>query len=66
MASNPIVNMFKVEEIRKRLLFTFLILAVFRLGSVITIPGIDANVLILIDNSVIISTYSRSGWPLLT
>lgn len=46
MASNPIVNMFKVEEIRKRLLFTFLILAVFRLGSVLTIPGIDANVLI--------------------
>ena len=46
MASNPIVNMFKVKEIRDRLLFTFLILAVFRLGSVLTVPGIDANVLI--------------------
>jgi preprotein translocase subunit SecY len=46
MASNPIVNMFKVKELRNRLLFTFLILAVFRLGSVITIPGIDANVLL--------------------
>ena len=45
MASNPIVNMFKVKEIRDRLLFTFLILAVFRLGSVLTVPGIDANVL---------------------
>ncbi|MCQ2592499.1 MAG: preprotein translocase subunit SecY [Treponema sp.] len=46
MASNPIVNMFKVKELRDRLFFTFLILAVFRLGSVLTIPGIDANVLI--------------------
>lgn len=46
MASNPIVNMFRVKEIRTRLLFTFLILAIFRLGSVITIPGIDANVLL--------------------
>ena len=46
MASNPIINMFKVKEIRDRLFFTFLILAVFRLGSVLTVPGIDANVLI--------------------
>ena len=46
MASNPIVNMFKVKELRDRLFFTLLILAVFRLGSVLTIPGIDANVLI--------------------
>ena len=46
MASNPIVNMFKVKELRSRLFFTFLILAVFRLGSVITIPGIDAKVLL--------------------
>ena len=46
MASNPIVNMFKVKELRDRLFFTLLILAVFRLGSVLTIPGIDANVLL--------------------
>ena len=45
MASNPIINMFKVKEIRNRLFFTFLILAVFRLGSVITVPGVDANVI---------------------
>ena len=45
MASNPIVNMFKVKELRSRLLFTLFILAIFRLGSVLTIPGIDANVL---------------------
>ena len=46
MASNPIVNMFRVKELRDRMFFTLLILAVFRLGSVLTIPGIDANVLI--------------------
>lgn len=46
MASNPVVNMFRVKEIRVRLLFTFLILAIFRLGSVLTIPGIDATVLL--------------------
>lgn len=45
MASNPVVNMFRVKEIRVRLLFTFLILAIFRLGSVLTIPGIDATIL---------------------
>ncbi len=45
MASNPVVNMFRVKEIRSRMLFTFLILAIFRLGSVLTIPGIDATVL---------------------
>ena len=46
MATNPVVNMFKVKELRNRLLFTFVILAVFRLGSVLTIPGINASVLL--------------------
>ena len=46
MAGNPIVNMFRVKELRSRLLFTLFIMAVFRLGSVLTIPGIDANVLL--------------------
>jgi preprotein translocase subunit SecY len=46
MASNPIVNMFKIKELRDRMFFTFIVLAVFRLGSVLTIPGIDASVLL--------------------
>ena len=46
MASNPIVNMFRIKELRDRILFTFVILVVFRLGCVLTIPGIDASVLI--------------------
>ncbi len=45
MANNPIVNMFRVEELRKRILFTFVVLAVFRLGSILTIPGINPQAL---------------------
>jgi len=46
MANNPVVNMFKVKELRTRLFFTLFILAVFRLGSVLTIPGINATLLL--------------------
>lgn len=45
MASNPIVNMFKVKELRERVFFTLIVLAVFRLGSVLTIPGINPQAL---------------------
>ncbi len=45
MANNPIVNMFKVKELRERIFFTFVVLAVFRLGSVLTIPGINPQAL---------------------
>lgn len=46
MANSAIVNMFKIKELRQKLLFTFLILVVFRLGCVLTIPGINAQVLV--------------------
>lgn len=46
MANNPVVNMFKVKELREKLFFTLIILAVFRLGSVLTIPGINATLLL--------------------
>ena len=45
MAGNSLVNMFKVSELRKRIFFTLAVLALFRLGCVITIPGIDAAAL---------------------
>ncbi|MBX3475290.1 MAG: preprotein translocase subunit SecY [Planctomycetes bacterium] len=35
------LNLFKVPELRKKALFTLAILAVYRLGSVIPVPGID-------------------------
>ncbi len=45
MANNAFVNMFRIKELRERIIFTVTILAVFRLGSVLTIPGIDPHAL---------------------
>jgi len=45
MANNAFVNMFRIKELRERILFTVTILAVFRFGSVLTIPGIDPHAL---------------------
>ncbi len=45
MASNPIINMFRVRELRERLLFTIGVLAVFRFGSILTVPGISPQAL---------------------
>ena len=36
-----IKNIFSVKDIRKKLLFTLLILVLFRIGTFITIPGLD-------------------------
>ena len=52
MANNPIVNMFRIKELRNRLLFTLAILAIFRLGCVLTIPGINAGVLVEYFNNL--------------
>lgn len=38
-------NIFKIEELRNRLLFTFGVLIVVRIGAHITLPGIDASLL---------------------
>ncbi len=38
-------NIFKVPELRSRILFTFLMLAVYRLGCHVPIPGINAEAL---------------------
>ncbi len=45
MASNPLVGIFRVKELRERVLFTTLMLIVFRLGAVLPIPGINVNAL---------------------
>jgi preprotein translocase subunit SecY len=34
-------NIFAIPDLRKRVLFTFALLAVYRLGAFIPIPGID-------------------------
>ncbi|MEL6195138.1 MAG: preprotein translocase subunit SecY [Bacteroidota bacterium] len=35
-------NIFKITELRSRILYTLLLLAVYRLGTFITLPGIDS------------------------
>jgi preprotein translocase subunit SecY len=42
---NAFANMFKIPELRKRLLFTLGMLAVYRVGIFITTPGVDRNVM---------------------
>ncbi|MDR2068456.1 MAG: preprotein translocase subunit SecY [Spirochaetaceae bacterium] len=43
MASNPLVDSFRVKELRERIFFTALMLIVFRLGAVLPIPGINVR-----------------------
>lgn len=40
-----IQNIFKIEELRQRIVYTILLLAVFRLGSYVILPGIDSEAL---------------------
>ena len=40
-----IKNIFKIEELRKRLVYTFLLILVYRLGCFVVLPGIDASML---------------------
>jgi preprotein translocase subunit SecY len=43
--TNAIVNIFKVPELRKKIIFTLLILIVYRIGCHIPIPGINMEAL---------------------
>ena len=38
-------NIWKVEELRERILYTFLLLGIYRFGTYVTLPGVDANAL---------------------
>ena len=37
-------NAFKIKDIRDRILYTFFIMIVIRIGSQLPIPGVDRNV----------------------
>ena len=39
--ANPIPNMFKVPELKEKILFTLLCLLIYRFGAHITVPGVD-------------------------
>jgi len=40
-----IQNIFKIEELRKRIVYTFALILVYRLGCFIVLPGVDASML---------------------
>lgn len=40
-----LTNIWAIEDLRKRLLITFMFVTVYRLGSYIVLPGVDANAL---------------------
>jgi preprotein translocase subunit SecY len=41
--ANPLVGIFRVKELRERILFTVLMLVIFRLGAILPIPGINVR-----------------------
>lgn len=45
MAASAVVNIFKIPELRKRVLFTLFILIVYRIGAHVPIPGINVEAL---------------------
>jgi len=42
---NPLADIFRVPELKKRILFTLGIIAVYRIGVVIPVPGVNAEAL---------------------
>ena len=46
-----IANIFKIEDLRKRLVYTFGLIVIYRLGSYIVLPGIDATQLANLQNT---------------
>jgi preprotein translocase subunit SecY len=45
MATNPVANLFRVPELKDKIVFTLIMLLIYRLGSHITVPGLDVGVL---------------------
>ena len=43
--ANPIPNLFRVPELKEKILFTLFILVVYRFGAHITVPGVDVGIL---------------------
>lgn len=45
MANNPLTDIFRVKDLRDRILFTVFVLIIFRLGANLPIPGVNINAL---------------------
>jgi preprotein translocase subunit SecY len=45
MANNPVANLFRVPELKEKILFTLFILLIYRTGAHITVPSLDVGAL---------------------
>jgi preprotein translocase subunit SecY len=45
MSNNPVANLLRVPELKEKILFTLMILLIYRTGAHITVPGLDVNIL---------------------
>jgi preprotein translocase subunit SecY len=45
MSNNPLANLFRVPELKEKILFTLMILLIYRTGAHITVPSLDVGVL---------------------
>ncbi len=43
-------NIYKIEELRKRIIYTLGIILIYRLGSYVVLPGVDPNMLTQLQN----------------
>ncbi|NNF03309.1 MAG: preprotein translocase subunit SecY, partial [Rhodothermales bacterium] len=49
--TESIRNVWKIEELRKRILYTLGLLIIYRLGAFVTLPGVDASTLAAINET---------------
>jgi len=45
MANNPVANLFRVPELKEKILFTLFILLIYRTGAHITVPSLNVGIL---------------------
>jgi preprotein translocase subunit SecY len=45
MSNNPLANLFRVPELKEKILFTLMILLIYRIGAHITVPSLNVGVL---------------------
>ena len=59
-------SLFKNKEIRSKIIFTLAMLFIYRLGSGILVPGVDATALTagIADNSILGMMNLLGGWAL--
>ena len=56
-AIDAFVNAFKIADLRKKILFTLAVLIIYRVGAHITIPGVNAAVLLELGQMIILQNH---------